>query len=83
MTAVRRLPQRMLAEVRVGPDLVRVSVAEGDVSMVWTLHPPLPGGSALWMNRFARRETAAELRALADVLDGLNWIDDATVGGQA
>lgn len=81
MSEARALPCRVLASLPVAGDVVRVSLAGGDVSLVWLLDPPLPGGSVPWLNRFARRGTAAELRALAAVLDGLVWVDDTTVEG--
>ncbi|NBE05951.1 hypothetical protein [Paragemmobacter ruber] len=62
-------------------DRVSVVTYAGTVQVLF-LTDGWPGGAReVVANRFASRATAAELRAIADHLDGLPWVDEGAVAG--
>lgn len=77
-SAARQAGVRVVAEMALLHDRVSVTVSSGECWLRIAVEPPRPG-DAPWIARPASRGTAAELRALAQVLDGLEWADDSTV----
>lgn len=63
-------------------DRISVVTYEGTVQVLHVTDGSDGGPRKVTANRFAGRETVAELRAIADYLDALPWIDDTTVGRQ-
>ncbi len=60
-------------------DRISVVTFAGTVQVLHVTDGWEGGPRKVTANRFAGRETAAELRAIADYLEALPWIDDTTV----
>lgn len=61
-------------------DRLSVVLFEGTVQVLHLSDGWPDGARKVVANRFASRATAAELRAIADHLDALPWVDDGSVG---
>lgn len=60
-------------------DRISVVTFEGTVQVLHVTDGWEGGPRKVTANRFAGRETGAELRAIADYLEALPWVDDSTV----
>lgn len=70
---------RSVTDFQLMGDRVAVGLFEGTVQLRWMVDGCDGGPVQVFATRFAGQETAAELRAIADHLEALPWIDDGTV----